>query len=272
MPWIDLLWKNPIVIWLGDRGLISNTASPVALFASKRMTERNESEKREVFNDPNKPLDFLARFMQEADKDPEFMNDRQILALTISSVFAGSDSTAIILRAIFYYLLKNPHTMEKLMIELDTLPPQPNCVVGWSTARNLPYFAAVIQESLRLFPAVGIHLERIVPSSGLQVSNYFIPGGTIVGASAWALHAKEEIFGERTEDFRPERWIEVGEEERARMGNAVFTFGMGSRTCIGKNISLLEIYKVVPTILLRFEVSKNKNKFRKGEWKVFADI
>ena len=32
-------------------------------------------------------------------------------------------------------------------------------------------------------------------------------------------------------------------------------FGAGHRSCLGKNISLLEIYKVVPTLLRRFDVS-----------------
>ena len=38
------------------------------------------------------------------------------------------------------------------------------------------------------------------------------------------------------------------------MTGTMLQFGMGARTCIGKNISLLEIYKLVPTVLRRFEV------------------
>jgi len=38
------------------------------------------------------------------------------------------------------------------------------------------------------------------------------------------------------------------------MNGTMLQFGMGSRTCIGKNISLLEIYKLVPSMLRRFEV------------------
>ena len=32
-------------------------------------------------------------------------------------------------------------------------------------------------------------------------------------------------------------------------------FGSGKRTCIGKNISLLEVHKLVPLLLMRFKVS-----------------
>lgn len=38
----------------------------------------------------------------------------------------------------------------------------------------------------------------------------------------------------------------------------MFQFGAGARTCIGKNISLLEIYKLVPTFLRNFEVELEK--------------
>jgi hypothetical protein len=38
------------------------------------------------------------------------------------------------------------------------------------------------------------------------------------------------------------------------MSSTLLHFGMGARTCIGKNISLLEVYKLVPTLLRRFEV------------------
>ncbi|GKZ85791.1 hypothetical protein AnigIFM56816_011762 [Aspergillus niger] len=38
------------------------------------------------------------------------------------------------------------------------------------------------------------------------------------------------------------------------MSKHLFSFGGGARTCIGKNISLLEMSKVVPQIIRRFDV------------------
>jgi len=95
-----------------------------------------------------------------------------------------------------------------------------------------------------------------------------------VGCSAWLIHQRREIFGEDAEAYRPERWLVFGgngreeggekaeleeqeqEEERRikEMSGTMFQFGMGSRTCIGKNISLLEIYKLVPSLLRRFDI------------------
>lgn len=40
-------------------------------------------------------------------------------------------------------------------------------------------------------------------------------------------------------------------------------FGLGSRTCIGKNISLLEISKAIPQVVRHFDFELEN----KGEWK-----
>ena len=137
-------------------------------------------------------------------------------------------------------------------------------LVTWAESQGLPYLDACIKEAFRLHPAPGLPIERVVPAQGAEIAGQFVKGGTIVGCSAWVIHRRKEIFGDDVEEFRPERWLvdealgqggREGEEKRIKeMGGAMLHFGMGSRTCIGKNISLLEIYKLIPTFLRRFEV------------------
>ena len=49
------------------------------------------------------------------------------------------------------------------------------------------------------------------------------------------------------------------------MKDADLTFGAGNRICLGKNISLLEIYKIVATLFLLFEIELVD---RNREWAV----
>jgi hypothetical protein len=97
-------------------------------------------------------------------------------------------------------------------------------------------------------------IERIVPKQGAEICGEVIPGGTIVGCNAWVIHRRAEVFGEDAEIYRPERWLEADPDVRRKMEGSMLHFGMGARTCIGKNISLLEIYKLVPSFLRRFQV------------------
>ncbi|EOD49073.1 putative cytochrome p450 family protein [Neofusicoccum parvum UCRNP2] len=64
-----------------------------------------------------------------------------------------------------------------------------------------------------------------------------------VGTSPWVLHRNKSIYGEDAEDFRPDRWLD--EEKKHDMHRYSFVFGGGSRTCIGKNIAMLEMSKQI---------------------------
>ncbi|CZR60133.1 related to pisatin demethylase cytochrome P450 [Phialocephala subalpina] len=256
MPWLDkVLMKNPIRMFLSAHG-IGQKLSPIPAFAGKRIIQRVSAKKSIEASNSTLPPDILDRFLLLKEKDPEFFDDRLILGLMVGNVFGGADTTAITLRTVFYCLLKEPHTMKALLKELNSAHfSRDDGIVLWKESRELPYLTAVIQESLRLHPAIGLPLERVVPASGLQVGKYFLPAGTIVGASAWVLHQKEDVFGERCGEFRPERWIEVSEQRKSEMNSAMFAFGGGSKECLGKSISYLEMYKLIPTILRRYTLS-----------------
>jgi cytochrome P450 len=249
----------------------------VARFAQDRMRERFPKDPTllpigTTSFPPTQP-DLLSKFIQAKKDRPEFMTDSLVVTMAVSMAFAGSETTAISLSSVFYYLLKNPSCMQTLLNELDLsarnglFKDNKHGVVTYAESQNLPYLDACVKEAFRLHPAPGLPLERIVPPQGAEIAGVFVKGGTIVGCSAWVIHRRREVFGEDVEVFRPERWLvgqgnEVADEaEREReekrikeMSGMLLHFGMGSRTCIGKNISLLEIYKLVPTFLRRFEV------------------
>ena len=203
-------------------------------------------------------MDFLDRFLEAQQLCPEIIDDIIVWSYSITNVAAGSDAVAIPLRSVFYYVLRDTEVHNRLMEELrqaDLSIP-----VTWSQAQQLPYLKAVINEALRLHPPVGLGLERVVPSSGLKLKKLCLDPGTQVSMCAWVLNRSSAIFGKDPNAFRPGRWlqadkevIEVYEARISAMGRASLTFGHGSRTCIGKNISFLEMYKLIPTLFLAFD-------------------
>lgn len=72
--------------------------------------------------------------------------------------------------------------------------------------------------------------------------------------NAWVVHRNKEIFGDDPEVWRPERWLE-GEAKAREMEKYLLHFGAGMRGCIGRNIALLEILEMVPSLMRTFEVS-----------------
>ncbi|KAI2640873.1 cytochrome P450 [Hypomontagnella submonticulosa] len=120
----------------------------------------------------------------------------------------------------------------------------------------MPYLQAVILETLRIHPNTGTIIERIVPQNGATIDGYYLLGGTIVGVNAWVLHCNTEIYGKDVDVFRPERWLEAGNEKRIAMEKYIFTFGAGVHTCIGKNIAMMQISKLVVEFRRQFDAVK----------------
>lgn len=263
LPILDQFFlKNPIRKWISALGFLPG--SPVAQFAMRRISETEEirmpnSAHGKVTPSELPRRDFLSRFQEAHQKDPDFISQQRVLALTVANMFAGSDTTAISLRAIFYNLIRNPEKLSKLRAEFDeaetkNIFEKNNPLVRWNDVRELPYLSAVIYESLRTHPAAGLPLERITPVGGVFICDRLLPAGTNIGCSAWTLHRDVKVWGNDVETWRPERWIQATEKQKAEMKNSLFAFGAGARTCIGKNISYLEMYKLVPAVLRSFEV------------------
>lgn len=109
-------------------------------------------------------------------------------------------------------------------------------------------------------------MERHVPAEGVELCGHYIPGGTIVGINPWVLNYDEQIF-ERPSSFEPERWLgsekDPGMKERENILN--FNFGAGARSCIGKNISMMEMHKVLPELFRRYTVELT---CPEKEWKI----
>jgi cytochrome P450 len=256
----NVFLKNPIILLL-DRLGISLFQFPVAKFAKARIAERLLKLKNGENAAATQKPDLLSKFLKAQQDRPEIMTDRRVLSLAVSMTFAGSETTAISLSAVFYYLLKNPSCYAKLQAELDkavqdgVVQDRPSKVVSWTEAQQLPYLDACVKEAFRMHPAAGLPLERFTPPEGIEIEGHMIPGGTIVGCNAWVVHKNEDIFGARVDDYIPERWINTDLEHVKQMEGSLFQFGAGSRTCIGKNISLLEIYKLIPSFMRRFDVS-----------------
>lgn len=121
----------------------------------------------------------LAKFIAKMEDDPENFTGFHVLGGCVSNMVAGSDTTGASLSAILYYLLRNERCLEKLRAEIAEFQEQGKLSVSpkFQEAQQMPYFQAVIKESLRLQPAAGLPPERVVPEGGLEIAGTFFPEG-----------------------------------------------------------------------------------------------
>lgn len=279
MPILDkFLLKNPILKLLSKYGFIDNS-SGTARFSKRQMEKRLEEideKKSSGIENIYSRGDILAAFLESQANDKSgFFDDKRVLTMTTSIALAGSDTTAISLSAAFYHLLHNPRCLKLLLQELEDATKsglvQDSEILSWGDSQKLPYLDACIKETLRYHPAISLNLERLTPPEGIEIAGNYIPGGVVVSCNPWVLQRRKEVFGEDADIYRPERWLVDGSrdlaEEQARLSQMKATslhFGGGSRTCLGKHIALLEMYKLIPSFLKRFEVRIDDTSFLQG--------
>lgn len=236
--------------------------------------------------------DFLSRFLKiqheqasssstkaSSDDDSEaIMTDSTILSNLFMNINAGSDTIASTLRAIFYHLLKTPTSLKALRAELDAATEAGSitspCPTWAQTQSHLPYLCAVVKEGLRMNPALSLPLERVVPAGGLTLvhddeedtkvspaaarpssQSTYLPPGTIVGINPWVHHRHTtRTFGSDADTWNPSRWLSDEERSTKKMEHAMLAFGAGKRSCLGKNIALLELHKVVAALVVCFDM------------------
>ncbi|KIW11270.1 hypothetical protein PV08_10570 [Exophiala spinifera] len=222
-------------------------------------TKTPEDVEKAGERDENSPMDFLEKLMTANQEDPERVTPYHVFMMGLSNIIAGSDTTAVSLSSILYNLLKYPNTMKKLRDEIKEFEEQGRCGnpdVSFKESQDMPYLQAVMKEALRIHAATGLPLWRVVPEGGVEVCGYYFPEGTHIGINTWCAHYNEDVFGPDAEHFRPERWLEAEKEggDRLKSMEAYYMpFGLGSRTCIGRHISFLEMSKLIPQIVRKFD-------------------
>ncbi|KAJ5497533.1 Cytochrome P450 [Penicillium fimorum] len=119
-------------------------------------------------------------------------------------IFAGADSTAVMLATVIFHLIQNENARHTLAAE----------VAKWrqgspsTDPESIPYLRAVVKEGLRLGMANPTRLTRVIPAySVVHVGGHSLPAGTVIGFAAYNLHHDEAVFPQPFE-FRPERWLE----------------------------------------------------------------
>lgn len=262
--WLD---KNP-VMHIGPPGF--NTITGISL---KRLIDRYQAKDIE-HHDPGKP-DFLDGFIEAKHAHPEEVDDAQIISWLMVNLIAGADTTAATLKSAFYFCLRDQRIWKRLSQEIRATNLPQAGPVSSKDARAIPYVEAVIREAIRILPGVSMPLERYVPRQGYRLPDgSFLPGGTIVGSNPYLLCRNKEIFGEDVEDFRPERWLRAVEDDEtenafqarlAAMNSVDLCFGGGRRVCIGKHLGLFQVYKVLVTLVMAYEIDMADPE---KEWKV----
>jgi cytochrome P450 len=260
-----------LVLWLKPRGLdkFSEILGPKIIkdyytFVEETVRQRVAIEQqREAEKQPVQRADMF-HFLYHA-KDPDTgkpaFDFRDLLAEANLLILAGSDTTAITISGLFFYLTHNERVYRKLVKEIRNTFISPEDIVHSPELLNSPYLCACIDEALRMAHIVPSEFLRVIRKGGMEIDGHFYPEGVLVGCPNWAMYRNEEFFGDAT-TFRPERWIVSdhpdtfnSEEQVRRLKRGLNPFLKGPGDCVGQKMAILELCMVTARTLWRFDIS-----------------
>jgi cytochrome P450 len=202
-------------------------------------------KERQAEGNTNHHHDLLAMLMSAMDEDGTQMTPRQLRDESMTLFLAGHETTALTLSWACYMLSENPAAEARLHEELQGILA--DRAPELADFERLPYLRAVVNETLRLYPAAYIVARTSV--APCTIAGYDFPADTTMIMAQWVMHRDPRYFDD-PEVFRPERWLN-GLENRLPAG-AYFPFGDGPRRCIGQGFALLESALVLATIAQKY--------------------
>ncbi|CRJ80702.1 hypothetical protein BN1723_006532 [Verticillium longisporum] len=291
------MYRELLFTYKGDDGGTPAFAQPLKRWRRRRMAKRVDAHLSQFVRDKynelkregRKSRTVLALSLQDEDHVSDAMISETIDQLK-SFMFAGHDTTSILLQWALYELSRTPRALKTLRAELADLfgsDATPETVRAAFEARGddimpkMTYTSAVIKEALRLYPPAGtarwcppgsnFHL-KLADGSSLCVD------GTILYNCHTLIQRDEAVYGPTVNDFVPERWLgntntsmsndeeeDSNDAEKATIGKASESdipvsawrpFERGPRNCIGQELANIEARIILATVVVKYDFVK----------------
>ncbi|KAL3517661.1 hypothetical protein ACH5RR_020250 [Cinchona calisaya] len=244
---VPLVWEIKKIFNIGSEKQLKKAVGIVREFAKQVVREKKQElkEKSSISS-----VDILSRFLTSGYYDEEFVTD-----VVISFILAGRDTTSAALIWFFWLVHCDPRVEMEILKEISEKSESP----VYEEVKNMIYTHATLCETMRLYPPVPLDTKAAMKDDILP-DGTAVKKGTRIIYHPYAMGRVEEVWGKDWADFRPERWLEkdeTGDEKWSFVSRDPFTypvFQAGPRVCLGKEMALLQMKKVVAGVLRRFRV------------------
>ncbi|KAG5601432.1 hypothetical protein H5410_032802 [Solanum commersonii] len=250
---------------IGSEQSLKKSLQVLNNYITESLEERN-NRNDETFDD----YDFLWTLMKKVKVNGpgHILSSSDIMISTIVDILLGDHNSVATSASWFFWLvMNNSHVGKKIVDEISTILKKnggkdgdgskiTNSIespcgeetqewieepLSYEEINSFVYLHVTLLETLRLYPS----FPRIVR---YVTSDDILPGGTFLDDIC--------VCGEDFLEFKPERCLSDDETkiERREDGYMIAAFNGGSRTCIGKYLSFLEMKSAASAILLRYKL------------------
>ncbi|XP_022732316.1 alkane hydroxylase MAH1-like [Durio zibethinus] len=257
------VWKLQRWLQIGEEKKMSKALKAVDEFVYQCIASKKE-EIRCKLHLKEGQFDFVTAFMVEEEGEmsgADWKSDKFFRDIAINVMAAGKDTISSSLSWFFWLVGMNPSVENKILQEIRAnSDPTSNDKMSKSMIffseeklNKFIYLDAALSETLRLYPPVPFnHKTAIRPD--ILPSGHRIHQNTRILINSYSMGRMKEIWGEDCLEFKPERWISEKGDIVHVPSHKFIAFSAGPRSCIGKNISFIQMKLVAISILRNYQI------------------
>ncbi|PGH15628.1 hypothetical protein AJ80_05493 [Polytolypa hystricis UAMH7299] len=197
----------------------------------------------------------ISHYLIEHFNNSDPLNQTQLVPMLQGDsrliIIAGSDTTAVTLTHLFYYLTTVTGLQDRLRQEIAEHTDDDGTLSN-RKLQSAPMLNACINETLRMHPPVASGAPRKTPTGGVHLRDIWIPANTAI-QMPWYVMGRDPEYFPHPDEFIPERFST--RSELVTHKDAWGPFNVGPYNCIGKNLAYMEIRGLTSQLLTEFDVS-----------------
>ena len=160
-------------------------------------------------------------------------------------IVAGHDTTALTLAWALLMLAGDQEIQDRARAEAQSV--MGTDLAGAEHLSAMPYGRQILEETLRLYPPVGL-LARNVRDRDVLGGREILPNDTLF-LPLYALH-RHRMWWDEPDRFDPDNFAPERTAKRDRYLH--LPFGAGPRICVGANFAMMQAQIILASLLARF--------------------
>nr|GLL17721.1 cytochrome P450 83B1-like [Ipomoea trifida] len=205
---------------------------------------------------PNRPksmdgdiIDILLGLMEENSSSGSNLTLDHIKAVLMNVFIAGTDTSAVLIVWAMTALMKDPRVMNIVQQEIKGFIGKKG-KVDEEDIKQLPYFGAMVKETLRMYPPAPLLVNRETLSK-CTIDEYEIKPKVLVFVNAWAI-ARDPEYWKNPNEFYPERFLDINVDYKGHDFEFI-PFGAGRRICPGMIAGVASAELALANLLYAFD-------------------
>ncbi|KAH7446035.1 hypothetical protein KP509_01G034100 [Ceratopteris richardii] len=216
---------------------------------------------RNIVGPERKDTDFLDILISAFEAQDPLLEYEKITPILYDIFAGGTDTSSITVEWALAELISHPSKMKRVQDEIDEVVGNSR-LVEQDDVQNIPYFQAVIKETMRLHPVIPFLVPRMAKQE-CRIEDFDIPANALTFINVWAIGGDENVW-ENPLDFSPERFLGSDFDIRGRHFE-LLPFGSGRRVCPGMLLGITNVNLMLACLLqaFHFEPDERLDKIEK---------